>query len=154
MSTTGLKQTHLHCCNSTFDWLKQPKSFYCELWEVTYRHKSTVVTIPKGNTVEKLHQCDYCQKRFTNRENLQRHHLTNTGEKLHQCEYCQKRFTRSSIYFTRPHLDPHWGETTPVWLLSEEIHPQQYSTGSYHHPHCGETTPVWLLSEEIHNVMI
>ena len=39
------------------------------------------------------HVCTVCNKRFTQKGDLNRHREKHTGEKLYSCTQCEKRFT-------------------------------------------------------------
>ena len=42
------------------------------------------------------HECDVCEKRFTQASNLKRHMRIHTNERPYECDVCEKRFTTSS----------------------------------------------------------
>ena len=49
--------------------------------------------------------CTVCNKRFTQKVNLNRHRERHTGEKLYSCTQCDKRFTSQS--YLRSHMNVH-----------------------------------------------
>ena len=43
------------------------------------------------HTVEKPFKCDFCEKRFTNSDNLNTHKWIHTGKKPFNCDLCDIR---------------------------------------------------------------
>lgn len=57
------------------------------------RHMKEVHAGKKRKRGEKKHLCEYCARRFENKEDLKRHKRTHTGEKPFQCSLCDRRFS-------------------------------------------------------------
>lgn len=56
----------------------------------------------------KMHQCQYCMKKFTQSTHLEVHIRSHIGLKPYQCRFCGKRFTQGGNL--RTHLRLHTGE--------------------------------------------
>lgn len=59
------------------------------------------------HTREKPFKCNFCEKRFTMKDDLTKHIRIHTGEKPYQCPVCLKRFTQKGTLNT--HMDVHPG---------------------------------------------
>ncbi|ODV85940.1 hypothetical protein CANARDRAFT_28005 [[Candida] arabinofermentans NRRL YB-2248] len=57
---------------------------------------------------QKLHQCQYCFKKFTQSTHLEVHIRSHIGLKPYECSFCSKRFTQGGNL--RTHLRLHTGE--------------------------------------------
>ena len=60
------------------------------------------------NGKEKPFSCEYCNKNFTNSNNLKRHERIHTGEKPFACMYCDKKFSQQAS--KKMHERIHTGE--------------------------------------------
>ena len=79
-----------------------PTSTYSSSQEVT--NSSTSQTpIPAGDSEH--FQCEFCDKSFTQNEDLQEHLQTHNGD---QCQYCSKKFAKRDTL--KLHLITHNGE--------------------------------------------
>ena len=60
------------------------------------RKEETGAIITKGVKRKRGHECDVCEKRFTQSSSLKAHMRIHTNEKPYECDVCEKRFRHSS----------------------------------------------------------
>ena len=77
--------------------------------EKKYVRQSKAPNVRKqSHSVQKLFQCEYCEKGFNSKSLLKRHEMIHTGGKPFSCQYCEKCFNRSSTL--KVHQRIHSGE--------------------------------------------
>ena len=60
------------------------------------RYKKKKTTFKKGTKRKRTqHECDVCEKRFTQASNLKRHMRIHTNERPYECDVCEKAFRES-----------------------------------------------------------
>jgi len=88
-----------------------PKSFLSQ--QTLYAHSMT-----HG---EKLHVCNYCQKRFFQLGNCKAHERLHTGERPYICDVCEKTFVQLSNLNSHKEKASHWtNEPTELKRVSVE----------------------------------
>ena len=70
-------------------------------------------------------QCEFCDKKFTNKGEVKVHQRTHTGEKPYHCEYCKKGF--SSNAFLKIHRKKHDKEKVAEIDFDTELMKNAYS---------------------------
>ena len=50
------------------------------------------------HTGKKDFQCNVCEKKFSQKSDLERHMLTHTKVKPHECDVCKKKFSLKENY--------------------------------------------------------
>lgn len=56
--------------------------------EVLLEHLKSHAGKPTGNTKEKKHKCDHCERHFYTRKDVRRHMVVHTGCKDFLCQFC------------------------------------------------------------------
>ncbi|XP_057695534.1 zinc finger protein 771-like [Corythoichthys intestinalis] len=77
------------------------KPFLCTFCEKRFSQKTDLERHKRTHTGEKPFLCTSCDKRFTDKGNLKQHTRTHTGEKPFPCTLCNKRFS------LKPQLERH-----------------------------------------------
>ncbi|XP_068794639.1 zinc finger protein PLAGL1 isoform X4 [Struthio camelus] len=83
--------------------------------EVLLEHLKSHAGKPTGNTKEKKHKCDHCERHFYTRKDVRRHMVVHTGCKDFLCQFCAQRFGR------KDHLTRHTRKTHPQELLKSRL---------------------------------
>ena len=81
------------------------KQLSCNIWEKTFRTKSSLNVHKRIHSGEKPYKCDVCSISFTQKCTLTRHMLVHSGKKDFQCHVCGKYFGRKGDLKT--HLITH-----------------------------------------------
>ncbi|XP_062303897.1 LOW QUALITY PROTEIN: zinc finger protein 260-like [Osmerus eperlanus] len=66
----------------------------CQQCNKIFSQKSNLVSHMRTHTGEKSYQCQECNKWFSQKSNLVIHMRTHTGEKPYECQRCNKRFAQ------------------------------------------------------------
>ena len=66
----------------------------CDVCEKRFTQSSSLKAHMLIHTNEKPYECDVCEKSFTQASNLKRHKRIHTNE-MFECDVCEKRFTTS-----------------------------------------------------------
>lgn len=92
-----------HKCNVSFETMEEIREHRRKMKHPRTRLRNHICTVcnkafqyshlllhMRTHTMEKPHECNICQMRFSVPCNLKRHMMTHTGERPHKCELCGK----------------------------------------------------------------
>ena len=68
----------------------------CDVCEKRFTQSSSLKAHMLIRTNEKPYECDVCEKSFTQASNLKRHRRIHTNERPYECDACDKAFRDSS----------------------------------------------------------
>ena len=68
----------------------------CDVCEKVFTQSGDLKVHMRVHTNERPYECDVCEKRFTQSGSLARHMRTHTNEKPYECDVCEKCFRHSS----------------------------------------------------------
>ena len=73
------------------------KDFICNMCDKAFLDMNRVQTHKRYYCKEsvKSNSCDQCPKKFSNKEDMEKHCITHTGEKAFQCDICNQAFSRA-----------------------------------------------------------
>ena len=87
--------------------------------EQNQMRKEETAIITKGVKRKRGHECDVCEKRFTQSSSLKAHMRIHTNEKPYECDVCEKRFSQSSSLKT--HMRIHTNEKPYEWMCARSV---------------------------------
>ena len=93
------------------------------------RKEETGAIITKGVKRKRGHECDVCEKRFTQSSSLKAHMRIHTNEKPYECDVCEKCFRHSSALKT--HMRIHTNEKPYECDVCEKRY--RYASGLWYH---------------------
>ena len=73
------------------------KLFQCEYCEKGFNFKSDLKRHEMSHTGKKPFSCQYCGKGLNSKGHLKEHEMIHTGEKPFSCQYCEKRFISKRV---------------------------------------------------------
>jgi uncharacterized Zn-finger protein len=74
---------------------KRTQQHECDVCEKRFSDSGNLTKHMRIHTNEKPYECDMCEKRFRYSGNLKLHMRIHTKEKPYECDVCEKRFTQS-----------------------------------------------------------